>query len=103
MLKSIYRLILLHVKFNLVQFCNASQQEHTRCHALTCTLLSLFCAGTQPGQQFYDTSLFSPASGPFSVNNCSLIVSVLPTNDPPVIDVVLPGVYLNKFSESQSV
>lgn len=53
------------------------------------------CAGTQPYQQFYDTSLFSPDSGPFSVNNCTLYVYVLPTNDPPVIDLALPGTCVN--------
>ena len=51
----------------------------------------LLCVGTQPDQQFYDTSLFSPVSGPFSVNNCTFVLTVLSASDAPVIDVALPG------------
>ena len=88
--------MLSRVSFKHAQFGNASKHKHVGLNDIMLLhVLSVLCVGTQPDQQFYDTSLFSPASGPFSVNNCTLTVNVLPTNDPPVIDVALSGTYLN--------
>ena len=90
-----YWSVWLHYKYRL------QWKEHsivilnniTTCHVSSLTLF----VGTQPDQQFYNTTLFSPASGPFSVGNCSLTLDVLPVNDPPVIDVAHPGTYMHMW------